>query len=123
MLTRIPIVNRSHPSMGQLRPREDVLRDVQDLENRLLGRPDCDAGGAAMAVIARVKTWVQTAPEGSSYIAEPGTPEYGILKAAADCMARLPEASAIGPLGIPTLGWVVGGLAAVGLLAFVATKT
>lgn len=101
------------------RPREEVLRFIEDAERRLQGRPDCDPDGTAMAIIARLKTWAQTAPEGSSHIAAPGTPEYDVMQAVEDCMARLPAPEAP---STPIWVWAIGGLAAAGLIAFAATR-
>lgn len=136
------------PYLGQVRLRTQLSQEeipkisLEELKiifhnnkEMLRARPDCDPSGIIRAVLARQEAWINSNPQvGMKFMTSPE--EDAALAAANECMQQPGPQTTTGPAtapvtgqiltqppseGVPTWAYVAGGLAAVGLVALLAS--
>lgn len=128
------------PFLGQVRLRPKLSQEeipkmsMEDLKvllhnnkEMLRARPDCDPTGIIRAVLSRQEAWINSNPEiGMKFMASPE--EEAALATANECMQQASPPQTTGrpatqptSEGVPTWAYVAGGLAAIGLVALIAS--
>lgn len=126
-LGQVRLVRR--PRLGQdevpMRSRAEWIQMVGLVEGLVSARPECDPDGRMGSIMERLVTWLNGPPaEGEIFTLT--DEEEAVQKNFNECIRSAPATVPVGAPapseGIPTWAWVVGGLAAVSLVAFLATR-